>query len=274
MLVRQSDLKQWQSCPLKVRYDKVDGLRRLQSGSLTFGSIIHHCTQVMEETGDLEAAILLFKELWLDPSKLGAEYPIDYYVKGTSWVKYMEEGQRILRDWFAIFSWDTDLVLAREYTFTVPIGDGHHLTGTIDKLKVVYRADLDRWVLLISDYKTSRKTPTYGYLDEDLQFTAYCYATTQDEFWEHLPGGRGLLLRDQYRDFPRYGQWVQLSASKTMDAGIREQRHFNRLVMAVNAYAQSLALRIFVPNLSGESCRYCEFRQQCGLPELIEEDAW
>ena len=53
-----------------------------------------------------------------------------------------------------------------------------------------------------------------------------------------------------------------------MDAGIREQRHYNCIEMAANAVAESIAMRIFVPTISGESCRYCEFRGPCGLPEL------
>jgi hypothetical protein len=40
--------------------------------------------------------------------------------------------------------------------------------------------------------------------------------------------------------------------------------------MAVDAMAESVAMRIFVPNISGESCRYCEFRAVCGLPQLDE----
>jgi len=277
LILRQSTLKKWQECPLKVRFEHIDKLRRLQSGSLTFGSIIHHCVQWMEEHRDLDGALELFNYLWYHPTALDdptQTYAIDYYVKGTNWIKFMEEGKRILTEWWHIFEWDSDLVLAREYEFDVPIGDGHTLHGTIDKLKVVYRADIDQWVLRIDDYKTNKKRPTYDYLAEDLQFTAYGYATLQPEFWANLPGGRGMELMAQFADYPRYGQWIALTGPMQLEAGPREERHYNRLIMACNAMAESIAMRIFVPNISGEACRYCEFRKQCGLPELIEPEDW
>lgn len=277
MIVRQSTLKKWQECPLKVRFEHVDKLPRLQSGSLTFGSIIHHVVQYMEENRDLPGALALFEQLWCQPTLLNTpddNYSIDYYVRGTNWKKFMDEGRRILNEWWHMFSWDSDLVLAREYSFEVPIGDGHFLRGTLDKLVVTYRADIDAWVLLISDYKTNRKAPTYDYLAEDLQFSAYSWALLQPEFWINLPGGRGPELMAQFGGYPHYGQWVALTGPKKMDAGPREARHHNRLIMAVNAFALSYEMRIFVPTISGESCRYCEFRKQCGLPELIEPDDW
>jgi hypothetical protein len=175
-----------------------------------------------------------------------------------------------LRDWWKIISWDAAHVLAREHYFEVPIGNGHTLVGTADKIELRFRAELNGgaggWVIQISDYKTNKKTPTYDYLAEDLQFSAYGYASLQPEFW--TPEIGGLEAYERFKDLPRYGEWVQLTGPKRMDAGIRETRHYNRVIMAVNAYAESLAMRIFVPTISGESCRYCEFRKQCGLPEL------
>lgn len=268
--IRQSDLKLWSKCPLMYKYQHIDQVPRLQSGSLTFGSVLHDVIMHMEIDGDLEAALVRFKELWCNPEQLGAEYRIDYYVRGTNWKKFLDQGPKIIKDWWSIISWETDLVLAREYEFDVPIGNGHTLHGTVDKLTVRYHAKTDQWVLLISDYKTNRKTPTYEYLEEDLQFTAYAYASLQPEFWANLPGGRGMELMEQYKDYPRRGEWVALTSMKRMDAGERTQRHYNRLTMACDAMADSIDLRIFVPNISGESCRYCDFRKHCGLPEIEE----
>jgi hypothetical protein len=269
MIIRQSTMKQWMECPLKVRFAHIDMLQREQSGSLIFGSIVHDCVLFLEESGDLEAALDRFKTFWAQPHLLDPEYRIDYYVRGTNWRKFLEKGEDLLRRWWHIIQWETDLVLAREYTFDVPIGDGHTLHGTVDKLIVRYRADLDTWVLLISDYKTNNKVPTYGYLEEDLQFSAYAYATLQPEFWDNMPNGTELY--EKYKDLPRYGEWVQMVGAKRMDAGIRTERHLNRLIMAVNAMADSIAMRIFVPNISGETCKFCDFRKQCGLPELMED---
>lgn len=273
MIIRQSTLKTWQKCPLIIHWER-QGLPRLQSGSLTFGSIIHDCVLWLEVNQDLDGAIQRFHEFWAYPERLDPEYSIDYYVRGTSWTKFLEKGPYILTKWWDIIQWETDLVLGREYGFNVPIGNGHTLHGTIDKLTIRWHAATEQWIVLISDYKTNNKVPTYAYLEEDLQFSAYGYATLQPEFWvDMFPGnpGKGLELFERYRDYPRMGEWVALTDSKRMDAGIREERHYNRLIMAVDAMADSIDLGIYVPNISGETCRFCDFRKSCGLPELMDD---
>ena len=279
MRIRQSDLKTWGKCPLIYRWQHIENLPREQSGSLVFGSILHACVLYLETTGDLEGTVDRFKTWWRQPALLppppgNQPYQVDYYVRGTNWRKFLDKGEDIIRRWWNLIQWETDLVLGREYGFSVPIGNGHTLDGTIDKLTVRWDAATERWVVLISDYKSNNKTPTYGYLEEDLQFTAYAYASTCKEFWEPMfPGDpdKGLALWEKYRDLERHGEWVQLTDAKRMDAGIREQRHYNRLFMAVDAIADSIAMRIFPPNISGETCRYCEFRKECGLPELMDD---
>lgn len=274
MRVRQSDLKTWQKCPLIYRFQNIDKLPREQSGSLTYGSILHHCIQWMEEhrhLGDqaLEQAIVLFQELWIQPTRLDPTYQPQYYVRGTNWKKFMESGPKVLADWWSIFSWDAGVVLGREVYFEVPIGNGHTLVGTADKVEISYKASAyggaGGQVVKIVDFKSNKKVPTYDYLAEDLQFSAYGYASTQREFWTNLGGDAAW---ERFKDYERHGEWIQLIGMKRMDAGIRTQRHYNRVEMAVNAIADSVAMQIFVPTISGESCRYCEFRKPCGLPEL------
>lgn len=280
MKVRQSDLKTWSKCPLMYRWQHIENLPRLEGGSAAFGTVIHDVVLWLEVHKDLDGAIQRFKELWTFPERVlhqGVPLRIDYYEKGRNWVKFMGMGPELLERWWNIIQWDTDLTLAREFTFDVPIGNGHQLTGTIDKLVLRYRAATDEWVVLISDYKTNAKVPTYEYIEEDLQFSAYAYASLQEEFWVQLAlslgrtEAEGRAMFQEYKDLARYGEWVALQTSKRMDAGIREERHYNRLIMAVNALADSVAMRIFVPTISGETCRWCDFRKQCGLPELMDD---
>lgn len=266
--IRQSDLKLWSRCPLAWRYQNVDKLPRSQGGSAVFGTVLHELVLELETTKDLPAVLAGFERYWLDPvAYLGEEKGrIDYYERGRSWRKFNDMGPRILADWWALIQWESDVVLAREYEFDVPIGDGHRLHGTVDKLAIRYLAALDSSVVLVSDYKTAGKRPTYEYLEDDLQFTAYTFATLQPEFWENLPDG--LALYERLKDLPRRGEWVHLQDIHRMDAGPREQHQYNRLIYAVNAMAESVALRIFVPDISGATCRYCEYRNRCGLPDI------
>ena len=175
----------------------------------------------------------------------------------------------MLRDWWGIIRWDVDVTLGREYTFDVPIGNGHILHGTIDKLAIRQDPRLGQ-ILLISDYKTNSKLPTYEWLEDNLQFTAYAYATTQPEFWDAMPNGDH--LRKATADMPRRGEWVSLKGSKRMDAGPRDQVQYNRVIMAANGIAESVAMRIFVPNISGENCRWCDFRENCGLRVVGDDE--
>jgi hypothetical protein len=271
MRLRQSDLKEWHRCPLAWKYSRLDHLPEEQGGSSIFGSILHDTVLYMEVNADLPGAIERFNRLWLQPDLLDPTYQIDYYERGRNWKKFSELGPKILSNWWSIIQWEADHVLAREHYFEVPIGDGHTLAGTADKVALRFHAATNEWVVLISDYKTNAKTPTYDYLEEDLQFSAYAYASTREEFWANLPGGRGPELFRQYERLSRRGEWVQLQGPKRMDAGPRTQRHYNRLTMAVNAMAESVAMRIFVPTITGESCRYCAFRKPCGLPEIPDD---
>lgn len=268
--VRQSDLKQWSRCPLSWRYMNIDGLPRTQGGSAVFGTVLHELVLYLETTKDFEGTLQRFTQMWLDPvAHLGRDKgQIDYYERGRSWRKFNDIGPKILADWWALIQWESDVVLAREYEFDVPIGDGHRLHGTIDKLAIRYLAATDSQVLLVSDYKTAGKRPTYEYLEDDLQFTAYSYATLQPEFWVNIPDGPAMFER--LKDLPRRGEWVHLQDIHRMDAGPREQHQYNRLIYAVNAMAESVALRIFVPDISGATCRFCEFRDRCGLPDIPE----
>lgn len=279
MLIRQSTIKTFMECGLKYRFQHLDQLPREQSGALTWGSVLHEAIMRLEQwhltskPGDeppLARAQEWFRAAWSDPASLDASLNIDYFLPRTSWKKYLDDGLDLIAKWWGIYQWDTDTVLAREHTFTVPIeGTDHHLTGTVDRLALRYMGGLDTHAVLIQDYKTNRKVPTYSYLQHDLQFTAYAYASTRPEFWADLPNGEQLY--QLYREQPRWGEWIHLRSPKRMDAGERSDLHYARLRYAITAIADAIATGIFVPNISGESCAYCDFRKQCGLPTLEAE---
>lgn len=268
-ILRQSDISTWASCPLKYRYQYIDKYPRLQSGALTFGSIVHDVVMQLELTQDVEGAVALFKKYWNEPTLLDPSYKIDYYLRATNWQKYLTEGERMIRDWWEIIKWESDVILGREFSFDVPIGNGHVLHGTIDKLAVRQHPKHGR-VLLVSDYKTNAKVPTYEWLEDNIQFTAYSYATTRPEFWANMPNGEHLF--NDMKDLPRLGEWVSLKGPKRLDAGLRDQVQYNRLITAANAIADSVAMRIFVPTISGENCRWCDFRERCGLRVVGDDE--
>jgi RecB family exonuclease len=265
MLIRQSTIKAFAECPLRVKFQQ-EGAVREQSSAASFGTCIHDATMAMEQAHDLQVGLDRWKLVWADPGILGVAY--DYMMPRNSHNGYYDMGRKILEDWWELISWESDKVLAREYQFRVPLMGGHELTGTADKVALRQRKG-GEWIVLISDYKTNAKQPTRDYLQHDVQFHSYCYASTQPEFWTGIPNGQHLY--EATKDWRRAGEWVHLRTTKRLDAGFREQMHYNRLAYAVDQIEKSQALGIYVPNISGATCEFCEFRLTCGLPSRAEE---
>lgn len=246
-------------------WQKQPGVQREQSSALSFGTALHDAVMVMEQAQDLQRGLDRFRETWDDLSILDIEY--DYLMPRNSHASYLDQGLRSIRDWWFLIQWESDVVLGREYPFTVPIGE-HTLTGTIDKVALRTLKGGEP-VVLVSDYKTNSKAPTRDYLAHDIQFSAYAYATTRPEFWANIPDGD--VIFKQYADARRFGEWVHLRTTKRLDAGPRVDYHYNRLRYAIDMIAQADELGIYPPNISGEACEYCEYRKPCGLPSRIEE---
>lgn len=260
MLFRQSTLKTWQRCPLIYYWEQIGGLQREEMSATSWGTCMHEAVMKMEMAYDVQVGLDTFNTLWDK-----AEY--DYLLPRQTHKGYSDQGQRAIRDWWFLIQWEADVVLAREYQFTVPIGD-HELTGTVDKLALRTLKHGEQ-VVLVSDYKTTSKAPTRDYLAHDLQFTSYAYATTQPEFWTGITDGQQIF--EVTKEDRRFGEWCHLRTTKRLDAGPREQYHYNRLRYAVDQISESITLGVFPPNISGEVCEYCEYRKPCGLPSRIEE---
>ena len=223
----------------------------------------------MEVNRNLAGALDRFRAWWLDPASLDPSYEIQRWLPKRSFQSYAADGERILSHWWSLIEWDADVVLAREQHFIVPIGNGNELEGTIDKLTLRYRPKFNDHVLLVSDLKTTRKVPSYNYLRQDLQFSAYCFATTKPEFWTGVKDGEHYF--EHAKGMQREAEWVQLTGPQRKHAGERNQQDYNRLAYAINMMAASIDMRIFVPNISGASCTFCDFREHCGLQDLDTE---
>lgn len=265
MIVRQSTLKTWMDCNLKYYFQHDQKVQREQSSALSWGTAIHEAVLAMEVARDLQVGIDRFCAIWDDLPAHSLDY--DYLLPRNSHLGYRENGITALRNWWSLIQWESDVVLGREYPFSVPIGD-HTLTGTIDKL-ALRQLKHGEWVVLVSDYKTNSKAPTRDYLAHDIQFSAYCYATTRPEFWANIPHGDDIYA--QHVASRRFGEWAHLRTTKRIDAGVREQYHYNRLLTLIDNMDLSIAMGIYNPNVTGASCEYCEFRQVCGLPSREEE---
>lgn len=264
MIVRQSTIRQYMECSLRYKFAD-EGVDRQQSSAMSFGTVIHEAVLHMEVRYSLAEGLRLFDLMWGDLEAHGLAY--HYLIPRNTHQGYRDLGHKILHDWWALIQWESDVVLGREYEFSVPLGP-HTLTGTADKV-ALRRLKGGVMAILVSDYKTGAKQPTRDYLQHDIQFHAYSYATTRPEFWVNIRNGPSLF--EQYVDAPRTNEWVHLRSTKRIDAGVRTQVHYNRLRYAVDEMEKSVALGIFVPTISGATCEFCEYRTVCGLPSREEE---
>ena len=264
MIIRQSTIKLFTECSLRYRFQS-QGADREVSSAMSWGSTIHDAIMVMEMSGDLQAGLTRFDLIWDNLAKFDLDY--DYIIPRNSHAGYRDMAHKILRDWWMLIQWESDIVLAREHPFEVPIGV-NTLSGTADKVALRPQKG-GGYSVLISDYKTGSKPPTRDYLQHDVQFHAYCYASTQPEFWATIPNGAQLF--QDLIDAPREAEWVHLRLTKRINAGFRTGVHYERLRYAIEQIDQSIALGIFVPDMSGGKCEFCEFRKVCGLPSREEE---
>jgi len=274
---RQSLITTWMSCALQARFQSIDNLPRRQHARATFGTCVHFALELYSNNGDVDAAVEAFTQVWEKPETLGVAPDI--------WPKYMtyggwrEKGIKLIIDYHDRIRWENREVIGSEVKFLVPFGD-HELTGTVDLLESRKNSS-GKLLLRVVDFKTNSKAPTKYNLRYNIQFTTYVWASMQPEFWmgngpdyPALPGG--LLLYERFKEIPRRGIWFHLQTNKEIDAGPRDDEDFIRLYRVCEEIDKAITHNVFVPNISGDSCGFCDYTEPCGLaiPTQNDDESW
>lgn len=261
------------TCPQQAKFRYVDKLPDVSNAYSAFGSCVHHALEFYNNTADVEGALDLFREVWDDPGKIGSAF--EFFPKYTSYSGMLNRGVEMIREYHEKQKWETRLMVAAEHRFNVPLGD-HNLVGIVDLLEIK-KSGRGKNTLKIVDYKTSSRPPYSSALRVNVQFTAYHYASMQQEFWvgdgtSDYPGlPHGIELWDKTRNMPRQTYWYQLSSGKEISAGERDDADFMRMYRVVNEIERAVEHGVFVPSISGESCVFCPYTEPCGLP-IPKED--
>lgn len=227
---------------------------------------MHHALEFYNMGATIDQAVDDFCYHWDNPEVLD--------IKPTSWPKfssfgsYREKGIKILREYHELLKWETREVVGCEHQFVVPFGPDMELTGTVDLLEVRKNAK-GKELLRIVDYKTNAREPSLAQLHADIQFSTYVYASLQPEFWVSI-GGQAAFER--FKDVPRRAIWFHLQSCKEIDAGSRGEPEFERLYLAAKQIQRAIDLDVYVPNISGDSCTFCEFHQECGIKIPTREE--
>lgn len=272
MKISASTLRTWMGCPLQAKFkDTLDRPQKINAKT-SFGTIIHDALEYYNNTGDYGGAVARFHKTWENPNLLNAQ--IDWWPKGVTYGTLKKKGEEILESYHKKAVWDKRDIIASEHKFCVPIGD-HLLSGIVDLIEA--RPLGKHTELTIVDFKTASRKPFGDDLKLDIQFTVYWYASLQPEFWMGFDNDKyqgmddGEALYEEFLNSPRKVIWHHLWDNKEMNAGPRDDEDFMRLYRCVDAVADAIQKDVYVPNISGSTCIWCDYTDVC--PVMIPEKA-
>lgn len=282
MILHQSDLSALSRCMQEYGLKRAGAPGKTNSAA-AYGSVMHHAITAGERaiaTGTARASAIAqaqetFVYYWhpLNIETVCDPVPDDGWLPQQSYVSLRNRGLETITKYFELIKYDDSELLATEMSFSVPIdgtwdeelGEPHVLVGSIDRLAVgFYRRNE---TLKIDDYKTGRE---YKYLRQNLQGTAYAYATTKREFWTGWRGEdgfgaeRGAQLFERFQHKARRFTWINLKTVKHMDGGWRGPLDYERFALAVEQFAALIRAEVFPLTLVGEVCTFCQMRGICG----------
>lgn len=269
MKFNPSMLKTWMACPLQARFKEIEKRPFRQNAKASFGTCIHDALEQFNTYGNVDSAIERFKLTWANPEMLGVE-PSEWS-RGQTYPGLRDKGLEILTGYAEAQVWDSRRVIATEHKFCIPFGD-HEISGIVDLIEQK-RSGRGKNVLRIVDYKTNTAKPTKFALAMDVQFTTYVFASLQPEFWmgmtsengQEYPGmANGEQLYEEYMNVERRAIWYHLWTQQELDAGERDDEDFMRMYQCVKEIAKACEAKVFVPNISADSCLWCSYRDICG----------
>jgi hypothetical protein len=251
-------------CPLMGKFKYVDHMPETQNAAATFGSCVHAALEHYHKYFNVSAAELLFTDLWENPEKINATP--DTWPQRTSFGGYRNKGIDMIRGYHEKHKWENLDVLGIEQSFVVPCGE-YDVNGFIDLL-ALRKSGKGKQTLLVTDLKTGRR-PTIAALKINIQMTLYHYAVQQKEFWlgtDDEPGvPNGEYWWEMLKGIPIRVIWYDLKQQKEVDAGPREPFDYMRMYRAMQMIDKATETGVYVPNISGDSCTFCSFTEQCGV---------
>ena len=160
-ILSHSSISLYQSCPQKWKFRYLDKVPERPRSFFSFGKSVHAGLEFLfEKLGDtrpgLEELLGHYKEQWISE---GYETPAQ-----EKW--FFQEGERILKGFYAKHASDKHQVFQVEHKFTIQV-EGVPITGFIDRIDTTSKGGL-----AIIDYKTG-KAFDKSRVRQDPQLTLY-----------------------------------------------------------------------------------------------------
>ncbi len=168
-----SRLETFENCPLRYRFEYIDGIRRDTQGIEAFvGSLFHETMEKLYKDlkckiYTLEDLLAFYEDRW--KKKYGPAVTITR--KDRSPGDYRRLGRKFIEDYYRRyhpFDHGRLLALEKSITFDLAPDGGYKMRGFIDR---IVQADDDTYE--IHDYKTSGTLPGQAKLDSDRQLALY-----------------------------------------------------------------------------------------------------
>lgn len=266
-------------CSLQARFKYIDRLPSQTNAYAAFGSCVHYALADYNRGANLKRALDVFKKAWDDPGTIGAG--IDVWPNGINFGGAKQRGIDMLTGFHEKQEWEPRDILAIEHKFLVPFGS-FDIQGAVDCAEVKL-SGRGKNIVRIVDYKTNKRQPYKNALNLNIQFTLYDYAARQKEFWvgngpefPELPNGA--YHWEFLKDVPKRGVWYHLETQREFDVGVREQIDYERAYRVCQMMERAERHNVFVPTLSGDTCTFCPYTRECGLPihdlDIEDDDVW
>jgi RecB family exonuclease len=229
-----SSISLYQTCPQKWKFRYIDKVPEKPKSFFSFGKSVHASLEFLFEKvkakPELEDVLSHYKTNWLSE---GYETPAQ-----EKW--FYQEGERILRGFYAKHHTDFDRILEIEFKFTVDVG-GVPMTGFIDRIDKGPKGGI-----ALLDYKTG-KAFDKSRVRTDAQLTLYQMAARQ-------------LLGKEVESVTLYH--LNSLTPLTVPAHSREME--TKLISTIVEVGKGISEERFPTRLDERGhCQWCDYQQIC-----------
>jgi putative RecB family exonuclease len=246
-----SSIGDYMECGMLYRFSRVDRLpMQFVADSLVFGTAIH---KTLEEfyreklTGNkltLKDIHQIFEKHWHETADGRNEIQ---YAEGKDFKTLLMQGTDLLSVWYQKLPEDAFKIIGIEnaFSFTLP-GLPIPVVGAMDLIE-----EDDSGTIIITDFKTSKRSYSTDEIDKNPQMTIYQLAAKANGFSE-----REIILRFDCMIKtlkPKFEQYY------TVRTGVDEAR----LIKKIHQVWRGISAEVFIPNDQSFRHKNCAYRNVC-----------
>jgi putative RecB family exonuclease len=248
MRISYSRFSTYQICPQQYKLQYVDRVPVPTAPALHFGASVHEALNFMYHPRhlrrpELDQVVEAFVRAWRAREQEVSEEDRQ---------AYFDEGVRMLTRHYERHAAPEEgrTTAATEQFFNIPFGDGHTLTGRIDRVDVLPDNRLE-----VTDYKTSRRMPPQKDVENNAQLAIYRMAADQLYPGRQVTTTLLYLLHDCEMQLTQTEEFLAEKGEEIQDVIVR------------------IELGDFDPNPS-RYCDWCAYQSHCPLyrPAVVPKD--